>query len=234
MAALTVAGRDDADPASQVYDECIAEAGHARTKKSLEALWATLQIMRRDGVRDYGPSRVGEYTEQHGGPRAQSIRNANGATFRKLIDAVAATEGKPRVKAPAHPPSNVELAIAMIPDMAARTLLKMIVEDRRRLQTRENELRTAFARLSVSAGTTDPKIPGVQQAEATQPDQQQLARAALSGVEATALRRFLSDDWLEERSWTIDPDGSIVDNTAGGDLVAPPGFVDGIQKALGS
>ena len=179
----------------------------------------------------YGPSRVGEYTEQHGGPRAQSIRNANGATFRKLIDAVAATEGKPRVKAPAHPPSNIELAIAMIPDLPARTLLTMIVEDRRRLLTRENELRTAFARLSVAAGTADRAPVAIEQAQ-TARSEQPVDLPLLSGVEAGVLRRFLSDDWLEERSWTIDPDGSIVDDATGGGLIAPPGFADIIHKLL--
>lgn len=219
------------DPAQRVFEECYAEASHARTKKSLEALWATLKIMRRDRVRDYGPSRVGEYTEQHGGPRAQSIRNASGATFRKLIDAVAATEGKPRRKASVHPPSNIELAIAMIPDLPARTLLTMIVEDRRRLLTRENELRAAFARLSVATGTTDRGSAAIEHAETVR-SEEGAGLPRLSGVEAAVLRRFLSDDWLQERSWSIDPDGSIVDDAVRGDLVAPPGFADVIRKLL--
>lgn len=216
--------------AEQVYKDLLAKADHARSRKSLEQLWAALEQMQADEVPDYSLARVGKYTDKMGGPKAQSIRNENGAKFRELIDAFARTAGKARARTPAHPPSNVERAIEMIPDMAARVALKMMLEDRRRLQIENNDLRSAFKRLSVAP--TRPEEPRGQVevlGAAAGPQAMTLDPAAIS-----AINRFLASDWFEERLWTVDPDGSISDDATGGDMIAPPGFVDALRSIVQS
>lgn len=215
------------DHAEQVYEDLLAEAGHARSRKSLELLWAALLQMRADEVPDYSPARVGRYTDRMGGPKAQSIRNENGAKFQKLIDAFARTGGKSSRRTPAHPPTNIERAIEMIPDMAARVSLKMMLEDRRRLQVENNDLRSAFKRLSVATTAPDEPRARVEVLGAAARPSLTLDTAA-----AGAINRFLSADWLEERLWTVEPDGSISDDAIGGDMIAPPGFVDALRSAV--
>jgi len=38
----------------------------------------------------------------------------------------------------------------------------------------------------------------------------------------------LSDDWIEERGWNLQCNGSIIDQTNGGVLVTPPGLANGL------
>jgi hypothetical protein len=219
------------DGAEQVYRELLDRTRHQRAVKSLELLWATLHKMREDDVPDYSIARVGKYSEDTGGPRAQSIRNQNGAHFRELIDAFARTDGKSRQKSPAQPPSNVERAIDLIPDMAARVALKMMMEDRRRLQVETNELRTAFKRLSVATTVPDRKTDLIGQAAVT-PINDQPNLGTLDATAIGAIERFLSPDWIDERLWSVEPDGSISDDAIGGDMIAPPGFVDALRDVV--
>lgn len=226
-----VADRTAGNLADEVYKRLIDSTENSRTRKNLEILWAALEEMRLKDVPDYSIARVGKYSEQLGGIRTQSIRNVNGDRFRELIDAYASTVGKSRSKLPARAPSNVELAIDKVADNGARTALKMMVEDRRRLLDENNKLRHAFKKLSVETVN----LGQVNSSDLKQPEKllpPLRSRETFDDIFRAAVKRFLSDDWLQERAWLIQPDGSIADNATVGDLIAPPGFVDALRQLL--
>lgn len=217
--------------AEQVYKRLLESTENARTRNNLQILWAALEKMRLDEVPDYNAARVGKYSAELGGIRAQSIRNANGFRFRELIDAYANTVGKSRSKVPVRPPSNVDLALDKVTDIGVRTTLKMMLADRRRLLDENNRLRSAFKKLAVvTADLGKEEAPDSQQASEVLPPIR--ARETVDDILLAAVEKFLSDDWLEKRAWIIEPDGSIVDNAIVGDLVAPPGFVDALRQLV--
>jgi regulator of replication initiation timing len=189
--------------------------------------------MRTENVPDYSIVRVGKYSEALGGPKTQSLRNQNGAHFRELIDAFAATAGKSVKKAPARPLTNVERAIDEIADMGSRTALRMMLEERRRLEAENDQLRSSFKHLSVSTKAAAP-IQAQAQAESIGSNSNLLmiSENRLDESMISALAKFLEDRWLEERLWTAEPDGSITDQFTNGDMIAPPGFVDALREVL--
>lgn len=94
-------------------------------------------------------------------------------------------------------------------------------------------LRSAFKRLSVDARTLgEPATQGAPARDAEPIDVIPPTKARpLEAPAAQAFTRFLSDDWMEERGWRIELDGSITDTTMDWP-VAPPGFADALRDLL--
>lgn len=214
----------------ETYERLLKAAAHERTKRNLTILRDALLKMRDDGVSDYSIAKVGAYSKTLGGPQAQSIRNKNGAHFQSLIKAFAASEGKPQKKLPARPESNVDAAIRAIADQGVRLALEMRLAQARRDRSELDMLRSAFKNLSVSISSGS--HPSAAAGTALVGKGGGETHRDLTSPLAAAIEKFLSSDWLDERFWKVDADGSIVDESIGGALIAPPGFVDALREIL--
>jgi hypothetical protein len=215
------------------YQRLLSESSTPNKRRNLEILWQVLNEMRSKDAPDYNIAAVGRRSEELGGPKTQSIRNTNGVHFRELIEAFAKQNAASTKKTPIAQISQVDVAISRIPDLAVRTVLKMMVADCKRLKHENDMLRSAFKRLSVD--TRSLGAPATQDAPTrdAEPIDMIPPRKAqpLDAPTARAFTRFLSDDWMEERGWRIEPDGSITDTTMDW-LVAPPGFADALRDLL--
>jgi regulator of replication initiation timing len=161
------------------------------------------------------------------------MRNKNGAHFRELIDAFAATAGKSVKKAPARPITNVERAIEEIADLGSRTALRMMLEERRRLEVENDQLRSSYRQLSISTKATTSSPPPTQTHNvASNGNMLVVSKGHLDEYLISAIAKFMEDRWLEERLWNVEPDGSITDQLTDGDMIAPPGFVDALRVVL--
>nr|WP_276329912.1 gamma-mobile-trio protein GmtX [Simplicispira suum] len=52
---------------------------------NLDKVWEALNEIRDEGGRDYSLAEVGRRLEKVGGPKTQSLRNAQGAAYRNII-----------------------------------------------------------------------------------------------------------------------------------------------------
>lgn len=231
-------GEPSKSPEQQVYDQLVSEAKRSTQRESLRRIKSALDEMVKDGVADFSYGRVGEYSAKEKGPHTQSIRNQQGAHFRRLIDAYAGSNFKP-VKRTGPKPTNIERIIEGLPNLADRVALRMLLEDRNR-KTEENQtLRFAFRRISVDpysdsrANLTGSETPLIEAGPPKTNSEIDVSAAENQGrVDVGPLERFISETWLEARTLTIQVDGSILDEVAG-QLIAPPGFVETLRVVIG-
>lgn len=114
-------------------------------------MWRALEELQAEGAPDFSISRVGSRSEKLGGPKTQSLRNEGGEDYRELISAFARDIGREMRPSALRPASQLDEAIGRIPDLAVRTLIRLKLEDAKRLKTENDTLRMAFRELSVDA-----------------------------------------------------------------------------------
>lgn len=232
-------GYADSPPALSAAEKLLqtqlSATNHERTRQSLTGLWNALVAMRTASVPDYSIARVGAFSEQHGGPKTQSIRNTNGAKFREIIEAFANDVSAPTQKKPRRPRSALEQEIDNIKDIGVRTALKMTIERSRRLERENDQLRSAFKNLSSPILFENNEAPnGIDRRQIGQiiPSNKNVDSMRIDPILIESIERFVSQEWMESRFWSTQSDGSIMDEVSGSLLIAPPGFVDALRLVL--
>lgn len=219
---LPVTAPDLLKDARQLYQAHRAAASKPSKVENLDKVWEVLNAIRDDGDRDYSLAEVGRRLETLGGPKTQSLRNAQGAHYREIITAFAnAVRGSTRYVAKTK--SNVEQALELITDPSIRATLRVALDDAKRLKVTNDNLHAAFKSLQVGASLT-PAAPEAPAAIA--------APAALSPRLRNALSKGIDPARLAQQGLSITDDGGIQNEH--GDRVFPPAFVLAIQAILQS
>ncbi len=196
--------------AAQSLKEEILARSNARKRATTGGLWQVLDDMRRKGVRRFTVAQVGRHAEAAGVLRTQTLRNAGGEDYRALIDAFAKEIGIPTTALSTAPATPLAEAVEAIQDLDIRTRLKMVLVENGRQRAEISRLRQAFKHLQ-------PALKEEQQA--TKP----LLPVASTPVDVAPIEKFLSAAWLEERRWTVEPNGALFDEA--GECLGPVGFV---------
>lgn len=216
---------DSVRDARQLY-KTHREATNRESKvKNLDLLWGALEDIRNDGGRDYSLAEVGRRLEAAGGPKTQSLRNAQGAQFRDIIGAYAAgVSGSTKYLSKTK--SQVEAALELITDPSIRATLRMAIDEGKRLKVVNDNLHSAFKTLqvgAVGAGTAkDSQIAAPARASES-PLSSRLLRALKTGMDRTR---------LAERGMQVQADGSIHDEH--GEVLFPPAFATAVGAVLAS
>jgi hypothetical protein len=215
--------------AETLYNTLFAEASSPKRRNSLTILWQALTELQSEGAKDYSIARVGKKVEKLGGPRTQSLRNKDGADFRRLIEQFGSSQGYDGRTTPRAMETQVQRAIREIPDLGVQTILRMTLEENRRLKHEIDMLRSAYRELQVDPG----REPGA--SSATDTEQIEVLDSATVSVRVpkkaiVSVEQFLSESWMEELGFRVEPDGSIVDMTSRGSLVAPSYFADALKS----
>lgn len=195
-----------------------ASAQQQSKKRNLDTLWAVLEEMRKEGQADYSLVAVGKRLEKAGGLKTQSLRNASGADFRRLIDLY--REAFAPEPASDGGATQLERALALISDAGMRTAIKAALAESKRLKVENDRLHGAMSGLLIPA--TPPTLAlrsDIQEPEIRLPKR---LRDALS--------KGLSEGRLRERGLSVQEDGAIADMR--GDLLFPPGFATAIAEVL--
>jgi hypothetical protein len=210
--------------ARQLYQSHRVAARHESKIKNLDLLWQVLEGIRSEGGRDYCLAEVGRRLESCGGPRTQSLRNAQGAHFREVVSAYAEAAGG-STRYVAQDRSQVDAALDLITDPSIRATLRMAIEEGKRLKVVNDNLHAAFKTLQLGASimpvppAAEPCIAAaVPAGETLSP---RLRRALHKGVEPTR---------LAERGLSVQDDGSI--HSEAGETLFPPGFVTAVRAVL--
>ncbi len=229
--------RDAVRDARQIYQAHRDAATRPSKVRNLDKLWEVLEGIRNEGARDYSLAEIGRRLEVVGGPRTQSLRNAQGAHFREIITAYAhGADGSTRHVGTGK--SNVDQALDLITDPTIRATLRMAIEEGKRLKVVNDNLHAAFKNLRVGSSlggapshptdepstATSAALPpaSTAMAPATVPTLPPRLRAALAkGVDMTR---------LAQQGLIVGEDGSIQNDV--GDRVFPPAFVTAIRVIL--
>jgi hypothetical protein len=215
-----------------LYEAMIGETDNAKKHKNLEMLWSVLNKMQKNGAYDYSVAKVGAELEKlPGGMRTQSIHNAKGVYFKRLIQAFGTAAGGSLNKI-AKDKSQADRAIDLISDPGIRSVLRQSMERLKKLEHENNELRSAFKQLRIwnSDPILDPAQPKrtiTENSETLSPAQRQSAVISQRLVEA--LRKGIDKDRLAERGLVVHDNGSI---TMGKVVLFPPGFVEAINLVI--
>jgi len=212
--------------ARQLYHAQRSTATKPSKLENLDKVWRALNEIRDSGGRDYSLAEVGRRLEGMGGPKTQSLRNAQGAPYREIITTYAnAVSGATRYVAKTA--SNVEQALALITDPSIRATLRVALDDAKRLKVVNDNLHAAFKSLQVGASLPPATIvepaPQLSNSNAgSEPLSQRLLNALSKGIDASR---------LAQQGLHVADDGSIENEH--GDKIFPPAFVTAIQHVLG-
>ncbi|AWN35493.1 gamma-mobile-trio protein GmtX [Methylobacterium radiodurans] len=171
---------------------------------------------------DYRVATVGNRTAACGGPTTQTIRNANGADYRALIELFAGEVEKP--KAALEPASDREDALlAAIDNPSARNQVRLLLHDCASLRNQVNLLKNQIAREA-------PPIPTALSMPAQALTPNEAGAIKLSRSRREALEHFISDSNMTTKKWRANEHGALVDAL---DIeIARPGFVDALRQVL--
>jgi hypothetical protein len=194
--------------ATALRDE-IRSRSNGRKQATVEGLWQVLEEMERKGIKTFTIAQVGRHAEAAGVLRTQTLRNASGGDYRALINAFARDIGVAATSLQSTKPTALDEGIEAISDLDIRTRLRMVLVENLRQREEIARLRQGFKHIQQM---NQVRVPSV---EVLPPPIQQ--------VDIVPLEKFLSLAWIEERRWTVEPNGALYDET--GECIAPVGFI---------
>lgn len=219
----TLNGKERND-AKALLDKMCESPIAERRRENLLLLWRTLEEMEREGCRLISVTEVGNRFEKAGGLKLQSLRNAAGADYRKIIELFASERSSSR-KFDAEP-DPVKLALSRIPDASVRATLKAAMDEAATLRLSNARLQRAMKDFSLTAA--DLAAPA---AARPSPLTSNESKVAITPRMVSVLSKALDPSRLEEKGLTILENGGIEDDR--GSLIFPPGFADAIKAIVG-
>lgn len=212
--------------ARQLYLAHKKAATKAAKAENLDKVWEVLEAIRKEGGRDYSLAEVGRRLERIGGPKTQSLRNAQGAYFREIIAAYAnGVHGSTRYVAKSK--SNVEQALELITDPSIRATLRTALDEAKRLKVVNDNLHAAFKTLQVGTTLGHPS------------SSEEIASVRLPAAHTWtelpprllgALRKGIDETRLAQQGMHIGDDGSIENEHD--DKLFPPAFITAVRAVL--
>lgn len=199
---------------------------------NLNKVWAVLESIHEDGESDYSLAEVGRRLETMGGPKTQSLRNAQGAYFREIIAAYATAAGGAS-RYVGKNKSSVDQALDLINDPSIKATLRMALDEAKRVKVINDNLHAAFKTLQVGTSLSSPAVKNeIAPAPAAIENSPTPIETTIPARLINALRKGIDDARLTQQGLKICPDGSIENEH--GDKLFPPAFVLAIQYVLNS
>lgn len=230
--AIQTATPDVFRDARQLYLAHKENATKQAKVENLNKLWAVLEAIYEDGQQDYSLAEVGRRLEKAGGPKTQSLRNAQGAHFREIIAAYATAAGGAS-RYVGKNKSSVDQALDLINDPSIKATLRMALDEAKRVKVINDNLHAAFKTLQVGASLTAPTAtPKIEIAPVpfAIEDSSKPTETTIPARLINALRKGINESRLAQQGLKVCPDGSIENEH--GDKIFPPAFVLAIQHLL--
>ncbi|TXM93887.1 gamma-mobile-trio protein GmtX [Methylobacterium sp. WL116] len=173
---------------------------------------------------DFRVVTVGTRTAACGGPTAQTIRNANGADYRALIEVFAGeVQGSTKAVTKEVSGSGEDALLASIENLSARNQVRLLLHDCAGLRNQVNLLKHQIAREA-------PPMPTAlsRPAQGNSPSAPQ--SILISKARRESIEHFVSESNMSMKRWRTNEYGALVD--AFDVEIARPGFVDGLKQIL--
>lgn len=195
-------------------DSLLITISDPRSQKMLQNVWKALETIRLANGNDYRIPIVAKLTEEMGGPKAQSMRNATGIHYRNLIDKYAVVHQLPDKSNRDDPHGKL---LKEITDKHTKQHIRLLIQENTSLRNQLNVMKFNVARnappmLPTSANDQTTAIPG----------------PVLSETERDSIKYFLNG--LDKNGYEVNEFGAIIDPD--GIELAPPGFIDTLNNIL--
>jgi hypothetical protein len=203
----------------------LAKGGRANRRANLVKMQELCRKQYETSPPDFSLPAIGRLVEACDIMKGRALYNAQSADYRSLIKAWAAYAG-PAVPKPAKMLASHEYLLR-IEDPAIRSIMQTIIAERDKLKAQLNVLK-ANTQVTVDRrplGATIAGAPGVQAVAVL------TLAAQLTPSEHEALRKAISPEYLEERSFREGSHGEIVNYQ--GRTIFEVGFARAIRKILG-
>lgn len=204
--------------ARAVFDLIKTSSKHPSKIKNLDLLWTVLETIRSEHSDNYSIAEIARRLEPLGGPKNQSLRNVQGEDFRTIIDAYSSVA---KTLIPKMDLTQLEQAIALVPDPSVRVVLKEFFAENKKLKHENDQLRSAFKTLSISHKPINET--------AQQPSETIFIPKKPSKItksQLAAIQKGLDPSRLQERNLVITKNGAIED--VQGNQIFPPGFATSV------
>lgn len=192
--------------------------------KNLDKLWLILNDIRESGERDFSLAEIGRRLEKVGGLKTQSLRNKQGKDFRDLIH-VYASGVNGSIKYIPKNRSTVDEAISLINDPSVRAIIRIALDEAKRLKVVNDNLHSAFKNIQVGSNLnqTNKNVVNEEIVESSQ-------KKILSFQLIQALKKGINEKRLAQQGMSIEENGSISNEY--GDTIFPPSFVSAIREII--
>jgi len=196
-----------------------------RKQRNLDIVHGVCDELHRLGSRDFSTSTVGRKSQQLGGVSKDALYNRSSVDYRTLIGAWADWSGRSTTKpSAALLPLKEEDMLLKIADPAVRAIFAGIVAERNRLRSEINVLK-AHAEIVIDRRI----VPGQVQPN-NKGDMVQIlpALAYLTPTEREALRKAITQEFLEQEGWREGAHGEIINER--GRTLFDMGFAPALRK----
>lgn len=207
----------------QVLEEVLARSNERR-RGTVRGLVQVLNQMANRGVKAFTVAAVGRECEAANVLKTQTIRNANGEDFRRLIEAFALARGASITHRPVQHLTPLQEAIASIPDLDIRTRLNAMLAENRAQRAEIQALRQGFAKMQAPPPQPEPSHSAV-----SSPFEVEILPSRKSDINLGPLERFASADWIDDQAWTIGESGALYNGAA---MVSPAGFIPALRAVI--
>lgn len=201
-----------------------AATKNTRKHRSLDLIHEICSEQTERGSRDFSIATISKLSETRGGPKMQSIRNANGADYRAIINCWAKYTGGRNKRPPKEASDIYDRLLRLIPDPAVRAAMGAEMAEVRKLR-RENSLLKQNAEIIIDQRPVAVDHHTSQQLESLS----HIARY-LKPTEIAALVHAIGPEHFHNQGWTAHSNGKVV--TESGRMIFLPGFVTAIQKLI--
>jgi hypothetical protein len=189
-----------------------------KKRRNVERVWAALEDMRARKEVDFSLASVARGIERLGfpGPKYQSLRNAEGADFRALIDAYRQTHGKAPTGAREDEEGDDDLPLAIV-DPRLQHRVRVLLRQVRALQDRNRILHDQLLKGSIPM----PTLPAAAPTETG-------ALSAFTSEEIHAVKHFAEQ--LASVGLRADDETGCILELGSGREIAPPYFLDALRR----
>ncbi|MEO9632586.1 MAG: gamma-mobile-trio protein GmtX [Sulfitobacter sp.] len=204
--------------AHTLYSTIKGKTRNTLKQKGLDNLWEVLRRQDVSNSTDFTVATIGAQTAALGGPTAQTIRNANGADYKAIINAFAKEAGGVTKGKPPKQGSEFEVALSAIDDRATRHMVKLIIQENKSLRNENNILKNALTKEALPIQASPRPVPR--------------KTPSLDSTMVEGISQFLSPAEMQNKGWKVNEHGAIMD--AQGNEIAPVGFYDALTGLLDS
>lgn len=113
----------------EFYKSLLASTKNKRKLRNIDTLWSVLRSQKESGSDDYSVTTIGRLSGEMGGVKAQSILNASGKEYKRLIRTFAEEVNGNIKRVKAEKTSESMMMLDSIEDLTLRSRLQFILAE---------------------------------------------------------------------------------------------------------
>lgn len=208
----------------EFYKSLLASTKNKRKLRNIDILWSVLRRQKERGSNDYSITTIGKMSSEKGGIKAQSILNASGKDYKRLIRTFAEEVNGNIKRVKGEKTSESTVMLDSIEDLTLRSRLQFILAENKSLKNQNQILSNSLKKASFKIDDHAP--------ETVETSKKITTNYELSPLEIKSIEDFISPENLVSEGLQLDEYGALIKDN--GRRIAGIGFVSGLRKIINS